>query len=122
MSTDYTYQAALIVPAAQADAARRIAEAMGWGPGNYSCELTNGTDTFWGLSSVATDGFVAMMQDPSTVELSEGADSAQFSADMAEVMPALLQSIEPAGGRSQSEQFNALCAANGLSRVQGEET
>lgn len=112
--TDYTYQAALIVPAAQIDAARRIAVAMGWGPGNYSVELDGPGGTYWGLSTVCTETFVAMMQKPGAIALDEG--QAQFDADLAAVLPVLIQSIEPVGGRPQSEQFSALCAEHGLSR------
>ena len=112
--TEYSYQAALIVPEAQADAARRIAVAMGWGPGNYSVELTGQGGTYWGLSAVCTETFVTMMSSPGSVEIGEGRQ--EFNADLAVVMPVLIQSIEPVGGRSQADQFAALCAVHGLSR------
>lgn len=110
--TDYTYQAALIVPAAQADAARRIAVAMGWGPGNYGVELDGPGGTYWGLSTVCTETFVTMMSSPGSVEIGEGQQ--EFNADLAVVMPVLIQSIEPVGGRSQADQFKALMDDNGL--------
>lgn len=113
--SDYSYQVALIVPDAQVEAARGLAEAMGWGPGNYTAELTDGTNTFWGLSTVAAPAFIDMLNDPGAIVLEEG--QAEFDAAVAVVMPVLLQSVEAAGTRSQGAQFDALCAANGLQRV-----
>ncbi|WP_417724553.1 hypothetical protein [Salipiger sp.] len=108
--TDYIHQAALIVPATQLDAARRIAGGLGWGAGCYSCSLAGGT--YWGLSTVITQSFVDMLAAAGTGTVPEGVDP----ADIAAVLPALLSSIEPAGLRSQLDQFEALCSANALTR------
>lgn len=121
MNTAYTYQVALIVPDAQVEAARRIAQAMGWGPGNYSAQLLDGSNNvYWGLSSVGTQSFVDMLSNASSIELGEDGDQSQFDSDIAEVMPVLLQSIEPTGSRSQGAQFEALCQENSLTRVTSE--
>lgn len=107
----YSYQIALIVPAAQREAAKRIAEAMGWGPDNYRVPLSDGA--YYGLSAVAQPSFIDALAAAGSGTAPEGVDPADLEA----VLPVLLSSIEPQGTRAQADQFDALCAQHGLSRA-----
>lgn len=116
--TVYTHQAAMAVPDANLAAARRMGELLGWGPGNYSAPLlkTEGGISYWGLSTVCTQGFVESVHDPYGAEVAEE-DRDEYNACVAEVIPVLLAAFESASTRSQGEQFDAFCAENGLERV-----
>ena len=107
--TDYTYQATLIVPSAQLEAAQRIAEAMGWGTGNYAVSINNGT--YYGLSAPVTQSFVDMML---AAELGAAPNEEVDVSDIEEVLPVLIKSIEPRGIRTQKEQFDAVLTENNL--------
>jgi len=67
--TDYT-SAVLILPAAYRDAGNDLSAEMGWqpvdaDPGTYSIPLMTGdTLTHWGCRADVTQGFIAMVENP----------------------------------------------------------
>ena len=108
--TDYTYSLTLIAPVAYRDAANAVAEAMGWGPDNYSIPLTdNGTDiTHYALATCCDQQFVDWMTEPPTE-----------AGDIGDLLEALIVSIAPRtdDGQHGRDTF----AANGLTvRVEPE--
>lgn len=64
--TDYIYSAVLILPAAYREAGNALAEAIGWGPDNYSIALTdNGeTITHYAVSTCVDQQFADWLQNP----------------------------------------------------------
>lgn len=117
--TDYIYRIALIVPDEQHEAANRIAEAMGWGAGCYSVPLATdiaGPATHWGLSAVATQGFVGTLASAGAGMGPKG----DAPADLAAVLPVLLKAVGPATAPAGA-QFSALAQAAGLVRIEAEQ-
>lgn len=108
----------LIIPVAERDQANALAEAMGWGPNNYSVPLsTAGTDpaTHYGLRAGAEDSFEAMLgtaQADGTMP--QPLIDAGFPADtFAAIVAAVIADFrdDPTG------HFDDICAAHGLQRI-----
>lgn len=119
MSSAYIYRIAMSVPAAQVEAARRIATALGWGEGCFAVPLsTTGLEpaTHWGLSAAATQAFVDDLTAAAGGSVPAGADQ----GDLAAVMPVLAHQIGAASA-NPLEQFDGLIAAQGLSRMAPED-
>lgn len=104
----------LIVPAALHAKANALAEAMGYGPNNYSIQLSaDGTApaSHWGLHVWAQQDFVDQLV---SGELPEGVDYPQ--ADFNAVMAGLIYSIRG----TYENHFAEVVAANGLQIVESE--
>lgn len=101
----------LIVPAAHQAAANAVAEAMGWGPNNYSVPLVTGeVVTHYGLHTQSSEQFEGWVK--GTTPLPEGMESAQAVID---VLTASFSAT--LNGRAH---FDAVLDANGLEPVVSE--
>lgn len=104
----------LIIPAALRDAGNQVAEAMGWGTGNYSVPLSPaGSEpaTHYGLHAWASEQFKAWVE--GTEPLPEGMEAAQ------PVIDALIYSFR--ADLMNAEHFDTVAAANNLQRVEAAE-
>lgn len=105
------YSVVLITPAALHAKANALAEAMGYGPNNYSIQLSAngaGPASHWGLHVWAGQAFVDQL---ASGELPEGVDYPQ--ADFDTVMAGLISSV-----RGDYEgHFAEVIAANNLQVV-----
>ena len=105
----------LILPIAQVDTGNAVAEAMGWGPNNYSVPLSaDGSEpaTHYGLHAWAGDEFEQMVETgyypPQVAEA--GIDQATYDAMMA----ALIYSFWP----DYTDHFATIIADNNLQIVE----
>lgn len=104
--------AVLILPSALRDAGNAVAEAMGWGPDNYSIPLSPTAKTpatHYGLRSWVDDRFEGWVtgREP----LPQGMEAAQ------PVIDALIYSFRPDG--EHIGHFADVLAANGLAQIEG---
>lgn len=104
----------LILPNAQVATGNAVAEAMGWGPNNYSVPLSaTGTApaTHYGLHAWTTESFREMIETgyypPELTQV--GIAEAAFRA----MLDALVSSF----AADHVGHFDAVCAANGLQMV-----
>jgi hypothetical protein len=100
----------LIIPAALREEGNAIAEAMGWGPDNYSVPLSaTGQEpaTHYGLHAYSNDQFKSWIE--GTESLPEGMEAAQ------EVINALIYSFS--NEIVNADHFGAVLAANTLKLV-----
>lgn len=88
----------LILPDAVREAGNALAEAMGWGPGNYSVPLSADGSlpaTHWGLHTWAEPSFVAMLQAAETGAMpQELADGGFPPAVFQAVITSLIASVQ----------------------------
>ena len=104
----------LILPNVQVATGNAVAEAMGWGPRNYSAPLSaKGTApaTHFGLHAWATENFRQMIETgyypPELTQV--GITKTAFQA----MLDALVSSF----ATDHAGHFDAVCAANGLQMV-----
>jgi hypothetical protein len=100
----------LILPAAMRDAGNAVAEAMGWGPDNYSVPLSadgSAPATHYGLHAWTDDQFKGWVE--GTAPLPDGMDAA------VPVIAALIASFRTSGEPRQ--HFHEVLSANGLAQI-----
>ncbi len=110
----------LIAPAALRAAANALAEAMGWGPDNYSVPLSPGgaePATHYGLHTWATDDFLATVAGAEAGELPPHLGGAGMApAQVAGLIAQLIISVQG----SAEQHFESVLAERGLQRVVSE--
>jgi hypothetical protein len=100
--SDYPLSVVLLIPAAHREAINTLAEAMGWGPGNMSRELTDGSATWYGCHTWAAHSFLD--------------EFGQAPPEYAEPLAALAMSVIEGG--NPSEHWAATLDAHGLTAVE----
>lgn len=102
----YSLSAVLIVPDAHRDEASAVAEAVGWGPGNYSVPLSSdGTEpaTHWLCRAQVDSGFPDRLDNP--VEEAEA------------LMEHLIIDVCECGPQDAGTHVDAVLTAQGLQKV-----
>jgi hypothetical protein len=107
----------LILPTEQVETGNAVAQAMGWGPQNYSVPLSaDGSEpaTHWGLHAWAADSFRDMVESKTYPPALEGHVS---EADFDAMMAVLIYSFRT----DYMGHFDEVCAEHDLTKVEGDD-
>ena len=114
------YSSVLVVSAAYLTKANALAEAMGWGKGNYTVELSadgKAPATHYGLHAWTTPEFVAMLTQAGKGDMPAGLKAAGFpTRDFNSIMANLTLSVR-FGSNGPAAHFNDTVTSLGLTVI-----